>query len=138
MTVANAVQPSALAAFLSGAVDVTTDVVKVQLVNTNYSYSSAHDFLDDVPASARFETAATLAGKTVTGGSFAASAVQWVEPAAGTDIAGMVVYADLGGSDATRRYLAYINRKADTMPFEVTTDGGDIVVTWPNGVVFKI
>lgn len=133
-----AVYPKALAAFLSGAVDCTTDTIRALLVNDSYTYDSGDEFLDDVPSGARIDTPQTLGSKTVTGGLFAAASSTFPDVPAGDTATGVVVYADIGGTDSTRRLLAYMNRRADTLPISIDTDGGDIVIAWPNGQVFKI
>jgi hypothetical protein len=131
----NAVYPAALDAFLAGAVDVTTDALRVQPVTAGYVYDASHQWLTSVAGGNRVTTPQTLTGVDATGGRVTVDPVTFPAVPAGATITGIVVYAD-GASDAARRLLAYIDRRSDTVPIDVTTNGADITLSFT--VLLKI
>lgn len=132
------VYPKAVEAFMSGSINLTSDTIKVLLLDADYTYSSAHEFLSSVAAGARIGTAQTITGKAVTNGVFTSS----VDPTFSSVLVGDTVTAILiykhTGSDATARLLAYIDRRGDMVPMSVATNGGDITLSWPSDRVFKL
>lgn len=132
----NHVYPKALEAMLQGDVDVVGGTVKVVAVSAAYVYSTGHEHLDDVDADARLATA-TLTVTGVTGGRVDADDFTLSSVPTGDTLTGLIVYQDTG-SEATSTLLAYIDRKADTVPISVGTNDGDINVTWLGGRVFSI
>jgi hypothetical protein len=68
---ANAIYPKFKEALLQGDIALDTANVKAVLVDlADYTYSAAHDFLDDVAAGGRVATSGNLASKTFTDGVF--------------------------------------------------------------------
>lgn len=131
----NAVYPKALDAFLAGSVDFVTDTIKVQLLDSTYTYSAAHDFLDDITGTVG--TATALSGKsTVNGEAFASDTTIPAVPS-GSTVTALVVYQDTGTA-GTSQLLAFIDTKADTTAISVVTNDEDIIVAWPSSRVFKI
>lgn len=122
---ANAVQSSALAAILAAYVSGKT--LKVVLVDGGYTYSAAHDFLNDVPAGNRIATA-TLAGVTTTGGVLDATDPVFPTVAAGSTIAGYWVYAD-SGTETTSDLLAWFDHDSGGSVISLPTNGSDIDLT---------
>lgn len=134
---ANALYDTARQKFLEGSISWSSDNIKAVLVDTSlYTFSAAHDFLDDVAAGARVATSANLASKTTTNGVADAADVVFTAVAAGTTIEAVVLYAD-SGSAATSELIAYIDT-ATGLP--VTSNDGDITITWDNGAnkIFKL
>lgn len=131
----NAVYPAALVAFLTGAVDVTTDVLRAQLVTAGYSYNATHEHLSSVPGGVRVSTPATITGVTVAAGTVSASPITFPAVAAGSIAAGLVVFVE-SGADATRQLLVYVDRRGDTVPIDITTNGGDVTLVFDR--LFKI
>lgn len=125
---ANAVQATAKKLFLDGDIDLLTDTIKVTLVDlADYTYSAAHDFIDDVPAPARVATA-TLASKTTTGGVFDAADAAF--PAAtGDQSEALWIWKDTS-NEATSPLICYLD-SATGLP--VTPAGVDITIIWDNG-----
>jgi hypothetical protein len=123
---ANAVYPLAKQSFLSGAINLTSDTIKIALVR-GYTYSSAHQFLSSVATVVG--TAQTLTTKTVTTGIFDADNPTYTAVTAGTACESLVIYKDTGSS-ATSNLIAYIDT-ATGLP--VTPNGGDITVAFDNG-----
>lgn len=136
MTAVNAMYPTGLDAILSADVDVLVDTIKVALISSSYTYSSAHDFYNDVSAYV-IGTPATLGTKAVASGAFTAATTTFSSVLTGSTVAGLVVYKDTGVS-STSQLLAYICRRSDSVPISVATTGGNIVITWPSGRVFRI
>lgn len=109
-------------------VNLSSDTIKVTLVDTaSYTYSAAHDFIDDVPGGARISTQ-TLANKTVTTNVFDADDVTFTTVTSGTYEA-LVIWEDTG-TESTSRLIAYIDT-ATGLP--VTSTGGNVTVTWDSG-----
>lgn len=101
----------------------TADIRCILVDGADYTYSDAHDFLDDVPAGARVAVTASLTGK---------SAVNGVHLAADTTFPGgtgdpceaIIVYCHDGGADSARRLIAYIDSGQSGLP--ITPNGVDI------------
>jgi hypothetical protein len=107
--------------------------VKVALVDTDtYTYSAAHDFLDDL--SGVVGTAQTIGNTTVTGGVFDGDNVTF-SAVTGDSVEALVIYIDTGDS-ATSRLVAYIDTGQTGLP--VTPNGGDISVTWSASGIFAL
>lgn len=110
--------------------DMDTDTIKVALVNTttDYTFSAAHEFLDDVTTYSG-TTDQTLGTKTVTDGVFDAADVTFssVAISAGKDVEALVIYKDTG-SAATSDLICYIDDFT-----AITPNGTDITVTFPSG-----
>ena len=123
--------------FLEAQINWMTDTVKVILVDTGaYTPQTAvHQYLSDIPTSARIAGPVTMAGKATTGGAADANdvtfaAVTWAS------IEAIIIYVD-SGTEATSPLIAYIDT-ATGLP--ITPNGGDIIVTWDNGTnkIFKV
>lgn len=123
--------------FLTGGIDWMNDTFKVQLVDTgNYTVSAAHQFLSDIPANARIHDPTTLSGKTATDGAADATDTLFTAVAAGTSIEAIVIYRE-SGAEGSNHLIAYIDT-ATGLP--ITPNGGDIIITWDNGVnkIFRV
>lgn len=118
--------PKGLAAMLKG--DAALDAnVKMMLVNTGYTYSAAHDFLDDVSASrigtdiAVTSEDATVSDNVITFDA-ADTGLTWSAVATGSTVIGVITYVDTGVA-GTSTLLTY-NEVTST-----PTNGGDITIT---------
>jgi hypothetical protein len=125
---ARAIYPKYKEAILSGGAntDLVTGTVKVALVDTGtYTYSAAHDFLNDI--SGVVGTAITLAGtKTTTNGTFKTStATQTFTAVSGSTAEALIYYIDTGVAGTSR--LVYYDDEATGLP--VTPNGGDVTLT---------
>jgi hypothetical protein len=114
-----------------------TDTVKVLLVTTSaYTVqTSLHQYLSDVPTSARVAGPVTLTSKTTTGGAADVADCTFTS-VNGSSIQAIIIYSDTG-TEATSPLIAYIDT-ATGLP--ITPNGGDIIVTWDNGVnkIFRV
>ena len=112
----------------SSPVDFDTDDIRVILVDAgDYTFSAAHDFLDDVAAGARVAVSSdintTVSGATVDGDDVTFTAVT------GDECEALILYKHTG-VEGTSRLICYLD-SATNLP--VTPNGGDITVTWDNG-----
>ena len=123
--------------FLESQINWMTDTIKVILVSTSaYTPQTAvHQYLADVPVSARIAGPVTLTSKATTGGA-ADGADCTFTSVSGATINAIVIYKDTG-TEATSPLIAYIDT-ATGLP--ITPNGGDIIVTWDNGVnkIFRV
>lgn len=113
--------------FLEAQINWMTDTVKVILVDTGaYTpQTSIHQYLADIPVSARIAGPVTLTAKATTGGAADAADVTFTS-VSGTSIEAIIIYIDTG-TEATSPLIAYIDT-ATGLP--ITPNGGDIIVTW--------
>lgn len=127
---ANALYATAKEALLSGSLDLSSDTIKVVLVDTaDYTVNLTTDnALDDIAAGGRVATA-TLASKTVTLGAFDVADVTF-SAVSGDQSEALVIYKDTG-VESTSQLIAYIDT-ATGLP--VTPNGGDITITWGTSI----
>lgn len=127
---ASVLYPSFKQLLLGGDIDLANDDIRVILIDTaDYTFSSAHDFLDDVAAGSRVAVSGALAGKSITSGVFDANDVTF-SGVTGDQSEALIIYKHTG-SDATASLIAYIDSFSAGMP--VTPNSGDIVVAWASG-----
>lgn len=134
---ANTLFDKARQRFLEAQINWQTDTIKVYLVDTGaYTpQTSVHEFLSDIPTSARIAGPVTLTSKSTTGGAADAADVTFTS-VSGASIEAIVIYSD-SGTESTSPLIAYIDT-ATGLP--ITPNGGDIIVTWDNGTnkIFKV
>lgn len=131
---ASAIYPRFKEALLSGAVDLTSvDVRAILIDSADYTYSSAHDFLDDVPSGARVATSSALSSKTVTNGVFDAADKTW-SGVTGDQSEVIILYVHTG-TESTSRLICYID-SGTNLP--VTPNGGDITSQWNGSGIFAL
>lgn len=134
---ANTLYDFARQRFLEAQINWMTDTIKVLLVDTGaYTpQTSVHQYLSDIPTSARIAGPVTLTAKATTGGAADAADVTF-STVSGASIEAIVIYADTG-TESTSPLIAYIDT-ATGLP--ITPNGGDIIVTWDNGTnkIFKV
>ena len=130
---ANALYVKGKEKILSGAINFTSDEIRVALMKNTYAQNlSTDEFYSGISAHV-LNTPQTLSGKSVTGGAFDAGNPVFTAVTAG-DTAEAVVLFKWTGDAATSPLLAYI----DTITgFPLVTNGGDIVVQWDDGT-YKI
>jgi hypothetical protein len=131
------IYPKFKEALLSGtSINLTTADVKVVAIDTSaYTYSAAHDFLDDIPVGARIATSGNLSGKSVTNGFFDFDDVSITFGSTPPSIEALVMYIDTGSAATSR--LIYYTEDDTGLPF---TPGSSQVATWvvPSGGIFQI
>ena len=109
--------------FLEAQINWMTDTIKVILVSTSaYTPQTAvHQYLADIPVSARIAGPVTLTAKATTGGAADAADCTFTS-VSGATINAIVIYKDTG-TEATSPLIAYIDT-ATGLP--ITPNGGDI------------
>ena len=134
---ANTLYDFARQRFLEAQINWMTDVIKVILVDTGaYTpQTSVHQYLSDIPTSARIAGPVTMTGKATTGGAADANDVTFTA-VSGASIEAIIIYVD-SGTEATSPLIAFIDT-ATGLP--ITPNGGDIIATWDNGTnkIFKV
>ena len=134
---ANAIYPLYKAALLAGSTNIslTTGDVKIILVDlADYTYSVAHDFLDDVPGAARVKVSTALAAKTVTAGVFDAADLTLLS-VTGDQSEALIIFIDTG-VESTSRLVAFIDTGITGMP--ITPDGGNINLVFNASGIFAL
>ena len=124
---ANTLFDKARQRFLEAQINWMTDTIKCILVDTGaYTPQTAiHEYLADIPISARIAGPVTLTAKATTGGAADAADVTFTS-VSGASIEAIVIYSDTG-TESTSPLIAYIDT-ATGLP--ITPNGGDIIVTW--------
>lgn len=131
---ANAMYPSYKAALLLGTYDLSSDTVKTDLIDTGtYTYSSAHDFYNDVSGSV--SSSSGLASKTTTNGTFDAADITH-SSVSGASVEAIIMWIDTAGASSTDPLLIYLDTSITGAP--VTPNGGDIVIQWNGSGIFTL
>ena len=133
---ANAVYPKGKKAILDGDVDFLTDTIKIVLVDATYTYSTAHDFLDDIAAGDRVATSAALSSKTTTDGAFDAADVTFTS-LTGNTVTSWVLFKDTG-SAATSQLIAYFDTVSGGGALSFTPNGGNFTLSFQASGIFTI
>lgn len=134
---ANTLYDKARQRFLEAGINWMTDTVKVILVDTG-AYTpqvAVHEYLADIPISARIAGPVTLTAKATTGGAADAADCTFTS-VSGASIEAIIIYVD-SGTEATSPLICIIDT-ATGLP--ITPNGGDIIVVWDNGAnkIFKV
>jgi len=122
--------------FLDNTIDWDTGDIRVMLVKSTYTFSAAHDFVDDIGANDNGRSAA-LGSKTVTSG--VADAADTTLTATAADPCNALVIFQHTGLDATARLIAYIDTPSAGLPFTPSA-GQTVNIGWDNGAnkIFKL
>jgi len=122
--------------FLDGSIDWDTDDIRVVLVRSTYTFSAAHDFVDDITTGNENGRSAALGTKTVTSG--VADAADTTITATAAAASNALVIFKHTGVDATARLIAYIDT-ATGLPFTPSVSQV-ISIAWDNGTnkIFKL
>lgn len=132
---ANAMYPSAKQALLAGTINYGSADIRVILVDlTDYTYSSAHDFLNDVAAGSRVATSNALDSPTITNGTFDA-ADEVLSAVTGDESEALILYYHTG-TESTSNLIVYFDTSITGAP--VTPNGGDITVQWNGSGIFAL
>lgn len=111
-----------------------TGTVRVALVDAGtYTYSAAHEFYSSVTGVGG--TPQTIGTKTFANGVFDGGDVTFSAVAGVVSYEALVIYIDTGTA-GTSRLVAYIDTGVTGLP--VTSNGGDITVTWNASGIFAL
>lgn len=127
----SAVYPAGKDGFLRGQVDLLVDTIKVVLLG-DYTYDPADAVLSDLTAT--IGSAVQVAVASVADGIAIANDITFASVAAGATVRGLAVYRDAGTAESSL-LLAHLDRRADSTPIAIVTNGGDISFTFTNYLV---
>lgn len=132
---ANVIYPKAKQAFLKADLDLDSEVRVILVDLADYTYSGAHDFLDDVPSGAIVATmAAGVASKTFTDGAF--DHADFAFSAVTGDPSEALIWYQHTGTGSTSPLICFMDTGVTGLP--VTPNGGDINVTVNASGVFSL
>ena len=132
---ANAIYPKAKEQFLQGGINMSSGNIKAVLVDlADYTYSTAHNALDDIPGAARVATSANLGTKTFTDGLFDAANASFTAVTGDVSEA-VVIYLD-SGVESTSKLIAFFDTGVTGLP--VTPNGGDINLNFNASGIFQL
>lgn len=125
----NTTYPKGAEKILGGSIDFIGGAIKVALVSTGYTFSTAHEFVSDLGAT-RIATDQALVNKSVAGGVLDGDDLNYGAIAPGSTIKAIAVYKDTGNA-STSPLLFYF----DTVTgLPAATNGGVVTVPWSNEV----
>ena len=141
---ASKIYASGMRDIVDGTISLSSDTIKVALVDASYTYAATHDFMNDVSANELSGTGytggfggsgrKTLASKTITVNSthieFDAADITWTGLNAGT-IGGAILIEEIT-NDASSALLAFID------PTDLPTNGGDVTLVVNSGGFMQI
>jgi hypothetical protein len=135
---ANALYDKGREGFLDGSIDWDTDDVRAVLVKSTYTFSAAHDFMDDLSGSTYDNgRTAALGTKTVTSG--VADAADTSLTATSAVACNAIVVYKYNVADASARLIAYIDTVTSGLPFTPSA-GQTVNIAWDSGAnkIFKL
>lgn len=110
------------------------DTITVFLVDSaDYTFSAAHDFLDDVPALGRVASA-SLATKTLVDGVFDAADTV-LATVTGDQSEALILSATSASADAIRPLICYLDSYSG---FPITPNGQNITIVWPTAGILSL
>lgn len=128
---ASALYPKFKEQLLTAGLDVEADDVRAILIDTGtYTYSSAHDFLDDVAAGSRIAVSTALASKTIVNGVFDA-ADKTLTAVTGASVEAIIIYKHTG-TESTSNLICFIDG------LTLTPNGGDVTIQWNASGIFAL
>lgn len=117
----------------SPSVNISSDIIKVALVDTGIYIFSANDQYYSAVSSAVVGTPVALSSKTTSGGVFDAADATFTA-VSGSSVEAVVIYKDTG-NPATSPLIAWIDTVASGLP--LSPNGGDAIVQWSNLGIFS-
>jgi hypothetical protein len=131
--VANHVYPKTKAKLAKAQLDLRSVTVKALLVETNYVYADAHEFLSDAPSAYRVATSPALTGKGVGSedASFHSDSPVFsavTGSSSGEHVSSIILFRDTGVA-ATSELIAYIDTGVAGLPFVPRGADEQIVVS---------
>lgn len=125
---ANAIYPLAKKHLLTAGIDLSALTVHAALINvsgggTLYTYSTAHEFLDDVPSDAIIAVSGALANKHFGDDGSFDSDDPTITGVTGASVEALILYADTG---TTAFLIMYQDTGVTGLP--LTPDGSDVQI----------
>lgn len=135
---ANALYPSYRNLLGTTGLNLTTLDIRVILIDlADYTYSAAHDFLNDVIAGGRVATSSALTSPTfgtVSTGTFDAADVT-LSSVTGDVSEALIIY-EHSGTESTSDLILYLDTGITGIP--VTPNGGNINIVWNASGIFTL
>jgi hypothetical protein len=129
--VASVLYPKFKEALLKADIDLENDTIKAVFIDSaDYTYSAAHDFLDDVAGGSIVGTAQTLGTKTLTNGVFDAADSTFTA-VTGDPVEAILIYKDTGVA-GTSNLIALIDG------LTTTPNGGNLTISWNASGIFAL
>lgn len=129
-----ALAPSYLVLRATTGLNLSSSNLKIAGMSASYTYSTAHDFLNDVTNI--IATSGNLASKTTTAGVLDSADVSMGSPAGGSTITQFWLYYD-SGSSATSSLIYYWDEDASAAPISIATNGEAITVVVNSSGYFR-
>ena len=123
----NTAYPKGMEKVLSGQINLATDTIKVAIITSAYTYSTAHEFASQLGVI--LGGGLQLQNQTVAGGVFGADSVSTAGLAKGSVAKGLAFYKDTGNL-STSPLLFY---RDNITGFSMNTTGGGITLNWADG-----
>ena len=118
--------PTGLDATLNGDIDWDTDTIKCVMLLSSYSFSAAHEFLDDVSGSAAVNGTSSALTVTKTSGVIDMSDFT-VTPDTAQTIGSLMFYKDTGTPGTSNLLWFADSNKVSNLP--LATDGSAVNIT---------
>jgi hypothetical protein len=130
----NAIPPATAVAILDEF--ITGKTFRVVCLGAGYTYSSAHEFADDLTD--ELGTPQSLTGVTILSTAwFDADDVTYPGVNPGDTINYVVIYDWTSGVPGTSRVVAFMDTNDDTTLIDRDGDGGNTYIKWPTGGIFN-
>lgn len=124
----NTSYPKGMEKLLSGQIDLSDGTLRAALVPTAYTYSAAHEYLDQVGP--RIGTDVALTNTSVAGGVLGADDLAFGVIPTGSTAKGVVIYKNTGNPATSPLLLHYDQLQG----FPMATNGGAIDIPWDDDV----
>jgi hypothetical protein len=124
---ANALYPQGKAGIMRGDIDLLADTIKFVIVDlADYTYSSTHEYLADIPSGARVAITSALSSKVIEDTAAFKSDNAIAATVTGDEIEAIVMFKDTGDA-ATSRLILFQDTGLTGAP--LTPDGSDVRIS---------
>lgn len=127
---ASALYPSFKQLALGGDIDLITDDIRVAALGSGYTFSSAHDFRDDLGANV-IALSGALSSKSITSGVFDAADGLFASVASGSTIVAVALYKHTG-TITTDPLIVFIDG------LNLATNGNNVNIVWNVNGIFAL
>lgn len=122
---ANLIYPIAKQGFLGADIDAEADIRAILVDLADYTYSAAHDNLDDVAAASRVAVSGALGSITITNGTLDTADFSFTSVSG--DVSEAIILYRHTGTESTSRLIAFYDTGVGGLP--ITPNGQNIAVT---------
>lgn len=135
---ANTLYNTARKQFLEAQINWDTNDIRCMLVDTSeYTFNAADVTIAEITPAARIGSPVNMVTSTTDDGAADANDVTFSSVTAGDQVGAIAIYKSYGATEADTVLIAWLDT-ATGLP--ITTNGGDIIVTWDNGInrIFRL